>query len=173
MKKIWYKILLLVLVWGQKNLPSEARGVEFLEPESKLVELKLSIREILKDNLIKNRLEEIINGFKTKEDIDNFDEYLQSYIDLKNPSLFKDRIKKRAGKAWKKIKEYPKTTAAVVGLAALGGGAYFFREGISQHFGKVKDFSKKGWSIAKERGSSAWEYAREIPGKVKGKFKKG
>lgn len=87
---------------------------------------------------------------------------------------FGSKIKEKTREGWTKIKENRKTAAAVVGgLAALGGGAYFFREGIAQNIANVKGLPGKGWRMAKEKGSSAWEYAREIPGKVKGKFKKG
>lgn len=86
---------------------------------------------------------------------------------------FGGNLKDKTAAGWEKIKENRRAAAAVVGGLATLGGAYFYREGIAQNIGKVKGLSAKGWSMAKEKGSSAWEYAREIPGKVKGKFKKG
>lgn len=140
-----------------------------------------------KDPLLLNKIdvlfeaikESIGEGRKFKPELAlEFSNYLQDYLDAQKP--FRERMKIKADKAlkatkagWKKIKENPKGAAAVVGGLATLGGAYFFREGIAQNIGKVKGLSAKGWSMAKEKGSSAWEYAREIPGKVKGKFKKG
>ncbi len=183
MKKISYKVYLLTLLMINMKSMNEK---EEKENQRVAFTIKMQVSEKLVKEL-SGALEKFGSEVKNVSAVES----LIDYIENQNLS-FKERFKKRAGKAWAgtkgfgkglkdktaagwgKIKENPKTTAAVVGgLAALGGGAYFFREGISQNLGKVKGLSGKGWNMAKEKGSSAWEYAREIPGKVKSKFRKG
>lgn len=146
------------------------------------IEMKASVELVLE---LKTELEKFGSKVGDESAVESLIDYLKDFNET-----FKERFKRKSKKIWDrtknfggnlkdktaaglvKIKENPGAAAVVGGLATLGG-AYFFREGIAKNIGKVKGLSGKGWNMAKEKGSSAWEYAREIPGKVKGKFKKG
>jgi Ribonuclease G/E len=118
-------------------------------------------------------LQSLVNN-KTKEEIEAF------IRDLKDLNAdFKTRLKIRGKKAWANAKDFGgklkektanswekikgnkgKVAAAAVGLAALGGSAYFFREGLAQNIHTVSQQALKA-------GKSAWGYVGEIPGKFK------
>lgn len=167
----------------QNGLQIESSGGKEEKQEVNFtIEMKASV-ELVSE--LKTELEKFGSKVGDESAVESLIDYLKDFNET-----FKERFKRKSKKIWDrtknfggnlkdktaaglvKIKENPRAAAVVGGLATLGG-AYFFREGIAQNIGKVKGLSAKGWSMAKEKGSSAWEYAREIPGKVKGKFKKG
>lgn len=170
----------------QGNLSYATRGKHEEQKEKQevnfTIEMKASVELVLE---LKTELEKFGSKVGDESAVESLIDYLKDFNET-----FKERFKRKSKKIWDrtknfggnlkdktaaglvKIKENPTAAAVVGGLATLGG-AYFFREGIAKNIGKVKGLSGKGWNMAKEKGSSAWEYAREIPGKVKGKFKKG
>lgn len=125
------------------------------------MKLKKEFNGEIKPNIVFSAFKNIVESLSSDREAENFDGYLEKYLYSLNQASRKDQVKDSFSlnqslllKTKKQLDDIKKNKGKyIVGalvLAVLTAGGYYFRQRIGRNIGKVKNYSRKAWNVAKQ-----------------------